>query len=161
MKEAVLHIYAVNLRYAQALLADIPDARLAEQPAAGMNHPAWVIGHLANTYDFMGSFFDLDAACEPQWKALFAGGTQPVTQRDVYPDKATLLDALQSGHKRVAQAFTEASEETFSAPLTIDRLKDRFPTVDKMVTFGLTMHEGLHLGQVSAWRRLLGMEKVF
>src|SRR3954465_416435 len=29
------------------LVADLPDADLARQPAPGMNHPAWILGHLA------------------------------------------------------------------------------------------------------------------
>lgn len=43
----LLHAWNLNLGYAKRLVADIPDDKMAIQPAPGINHAAWVLGHLA------------------------------------------------------------------------------------------------------------------
>ena len=47
MTGPLLHTWSLNLGYAKRLVADIPDGAMALQPAPGMNHAAWVLGHLA------------------------------------------------------------------------------------------------------------------
>ena len=37
----LLHARALNLGYAQRLVADIPDAKMALQPVPEMNHAGW------------------------------------------------------------------------------------------------------------------------
>jgi hypothetical protein len=50
----LLYTLATNLDDAQRLSADIPDDTMVVQPAPGMNHAAWVLGHLACTADMLG-----------------------------------------------------------------------------------------------------------
>lgn len=160
MKEEVLHTYGFNLMYAGLLVNQIPDPQMAEQPKPAMNHAAWVIGHLANTCDFMGSMLDLDPACPPSWSDLFGGGSTPTNDRARYPDKQTLLDALANGHQRVGEAFAQATAAALAAPLPNEKMRQRFATVGKLLVFGLTAHEMVHLGQLSAWRRANGLAPV-
>jgi hypothetical protein len=54
MTDPLLHTWTLNLGYAKRLVADIPDDTMALQPAPGMNHAAWVLGHLACTADMLG-----------------------------------------------------------------------------------------------------------
>ena len=56
MKNAILRSFAYNLHYANRLLTDIPAERMSEQPFPGMNHPTWIIGHLADTCDLMADW---------------------------------------------------------------------------------------------------------
>ena len=51
MLSPLIHTWNLNLGYAKRLVADIPDDQMAFQPAAHMNHAAWVLGHLACTAD--------------------------------------------------------------------------------------------------------------
>jgi hypothetical protein len=39
--------------------------------------------------------------------------------------------------------------------------KDELPTVADLATFLLTGHMGVHLGQLSAWRRMIGLPAMF
>ncbi|MEM9701826.1 MAG: hypothetical protein AAF907_05225, partial [Planctomycetota bacterium] len=44
--------YRVHTNYGQSLVADVPDDRFAEQPAPGINTPAWIFGHVAIVGNF-------------------------------------------------------------------------------------------------------------
>jgi len=159
MKDAMLNAYQVNLSYARELIDDIPDAQMADQPVAGMNHPAWLLGHLVVTGGSMLSLLGADAPCKQAWKDLFAGGTKPLADRFKYPDKGTLYRALGECHDRVTRAFQEAAPEVLDKALE-GPMANKFPTVRSLLMFGLTSHEAVHLGQLSAWRRAKGMPPV-
>ena len=71
MTGPLLHTWNLNLGYTKRLVADIPDAKMALQPAPGMNHAAWVLGHLACTADMLGAMIGLKQMCPGDWPALF------------------------------------------------------------------------------------------
>lgn len=45
----------------------VPHATLAVQPAPGMDHAAWVLGHLACTADMLGAMIGLQPVCPAGW----------------------------------------------------------------------------------------------
>jgi hypothetical protein len=48
-----LTAFRFTLAYAEKLVADLEDDHLAVLPHAGMNHPAWILGHVALGSDFV------------------------------------------------------------------------------------------------------------
>ncbi len=50
MQPDLLRGFTMNIEYAHALLADVADEQMAAQPVAGMNHPAWITGRLARSF---------------------------------------------------------------------------------------------------------------
>ena len=148
-----------NLDYARRLVADLPQDQMAVQPQPAMNHPAWVLGHLARTTDFAASFFGVAPAVPKAWEELFKGGSKP-TSTAAYPDKATLLQTLEGGHARVAEALRKAGPAALEQPPSNPKLCTRFPTTAHAVVHILIAHENMHLGQLSAWRRVQGLPAV-
>lgn len=159
LKASVVHGYEFNLLYAHRLVEDLADDRLAEQPQAGMNHPAWVLAHLVATCDYLGELLDLEPVAPRAWRQQLKD-EGPLPERARYPDKAALLEQLTAGHRRVAEAFMRASPEQFAAETADEQRRRRFPTVGMQLIYGMGPHESLHLGQVSAWRRVLAMSAV-
>jgi uncharacterized damage-inducible protein DinB len=51
-------------------------------------------------------------------------------------------------------------EAQLAAANPMQRLAERFPTTGHALTHVLVAHENLHLGQLSQWRRVLGLEAV-
>ncbi|HLJ95774.1 MAG TPA: hypothetical protein VKU02_21540 [Gemmataceae bacterium] len=78
-----------------------------------------------------------------------------------YPSKEELLQAVEEGHLQARQKGASASPEQLSQPTTNPRVKEILPTSREMVAFILTGHMGVHLGQVSSWRRLRGLPPMF
>lgn len=153
-----IDLYAKNLEYAQKLTADLPADKWAVQPAPGMNHAAWVIGHLARTSEVVASLLDKQPATQPEnWQELFGPVSIPVADASAYPAGEILLDALEAAHKRVTAAIHAVDLAILDEPPAIARLVSRFPTLRPFVTHVMLTHEMLHLGQLSAWRRVQGL----
>ena len=87
-------------------------------------------------------------------------GAKPLVDRSKYPAKAELLKALEEAHIRLADAVSKATPEALAEPAP-ERMRARFPTVGHTILALMTSHEASHLGQLSAWRRALGMPSVF
>ncbi|MFM8577784.1 MAG: DinB family protein [Planctomycetaceae bacterium] len=105
MTDPLLHTTSLKLGYAQRLVADISDAGMALQPAPGMNHDAWVLGHLACTADMLGAMIGLKPVCPSDWPTLFDWNSTPSSDASLYPSKATLLKALEDTHAQIAAAL--------------------------------------------------------
>ncbi len=162
MFERECTLYAFTMGYARLLSEDIDDARFAEQPAPGLNHPAWVLGHLAICTDYAAGLLGLPAACPKPWAQLFGPGSTPRPDRSIYPAKVDLLNVLEKGHERVTKAARNADPESIAQPHTLEIafLKGPLPTVGDLLAHLMTTHEAAHLGQLSTWRRILGMPGV-
>ena len=77
MFERECTLYAFTMGYARLLAEDIDDARFAEQPAPGLNHPAWILGHLAICTDYAAGLLGLPAACPKPWASCSAPARHP------------------------------------------------------------------------------------
>jgi hypothetical protein len=147
--------------YAQKLVADIPDEKMAAQPVAGvtMNHPAWTIAHLAWTNDnilkMLGKTSELES-----WKEKVGMGSTPVSDRSKYPSKDELLNMLKLANARLWAEVSSAPEEVLKKP-TPENMRHMFPTNGAMIIGVMTGHYASHLGQISAWRRAMGFPPVF
>ncbi len=154
-------LYAMVLRYCKLLADDIPDDQMAAQPAPGMNHAAWILGHLAVCTDYAARFLgERPLACPKDWHRLCGPGSQLQTDRAAYPAKAELLAALERGHARVAELARKATAEQLAAAQPGPFLQRELPTVGDIVAHLMTTHPCIHLGQLSAWRRARGMASV-
>jgi uncharacterized damage-inducible protein DinB len=160
MKEHVLRAAKVNSDYAQKLVADIPDDKMAEQPAPGMNHAAWVLGHLTFVADSMIRVFDQPFSMPKEWIELFNLASRPSGDRARYPSKAALLDAYEKAYARLTEAVRAAPSELLDTEFPNPKLRAQLPTIGVAMVHILTSHHGLHLGQLSAWRRAMGMPMV-
>src|SRR5262249_23610492 len=109
-------LYAFTHSYCHKLADDLDDARLATQPAPGVNHPAWILGHLAIATDGALRCLGEPGVCPPEWAKLFGPGSTPVTDRAAYPSKAELLAVLDAGHERVLGAARRADPERMARP---------------------------------------------
>ena len=157
MIDAVLASFAFNLHYAGRLLGDIPAESMCEQPLPGMNHPTWIIGHLADTCDLMADWMEVEGVCPPGWHDLFDNRSAPQADPSVYPEPGRIYEVLELGHSRMSKALRAAPDEILHKPLPRESMRSRFPTVLDGVVFEMTDHEAIHLGQLSAWRRAMGM----
>lgn len=153
-------LYADMYGYARQLVADVPDEELAEQPAPGLNHPAWTLGHLTTGADFALNLLGAKAAAPDGWAGLFAPGTVPDPNRATYPGKGELLNAYEAAHAAVDAAVAAADPAQMTKPNPVEMMRPRFPTLGDLIGYMLTTHEATHLGQLSAWRRMMGKKGV-
>jgi hypothetical protein len=160
MTDPLLHTWSLNLGYAKQLVADIPDETMALQPAPGMNHAAWVLGHLACTADMLGAMISLKPICPPEWISLFDWNSTPSSDASLYPSKATLFKALEDAHTQIAATLPDVPESRWSETTPLEAVGGFLPTMGDCFVFVMAAHENMHLGQLSAWRRVQGMARV-
>jgi hypothetical protein len=151
MTDPLLHTWNLNLGYAKRLVADIPKEKMALQPSPGMNHAAWVLGHLACTADMLGAMIGLKPVCPPEWPSLFDWNSSPSSDASLYPSKA---------HARIAAALPNVPESRWPETTPLEAVRGFLPTMGDCFVFVMAAHENMHLGQVSAWRRVQGMGRV-
>ena len=161
MLDGVIQVNSALIEYCRMLVDDIADERLAEQPVAGVNHPAWILGHLALTADGVGEMFGGQKTLPAEWRTLFGQGSKPSSVRSDYPLKRELLGAFEECHQRLRDQVAAAGPEVFSQPPTNPRAREAFPTLKELAAFILTGHIGVHLGQLSSWRRMIGLPPTF
>jgi hypothetical protein len=161
MLESDLKVNQFLVSYCRMLIGDIADERLTEQPLPGVNHPAWILGHLAFSADRAGELLGSQKQMPATWTKLFGPGSQLSATRSDYPPKDELLRAVEQGFERVRALTAEATPERLAQPTTNRYMKDALPTVKDGVAFLLTGHLGVHLGQLSSWRRMIGLPPMF
>ena len=159
MINPILGLYASTLKDTEELVKDIDDARFAEQPAGIRNHPAWTLGHLVVSGNFILIQLDEPPIQLPEsYGKLFPPGTQPTADRSVYPSKQELLTHLRAVHAAVANAVPRKHEAYFDKP-TPEKFRAFVPTRGQLILYLLASHEPGHLGQLIAWRRAAGLAK--
>jgi hypothetical protein len=161
MLDSAIQVNLFLMRYCRMLVGDNADDRLTEQPHAGVNHPAWILGHLALTADATLGKLGIHKALPAEWATLFGAGSKPSASRGVYPSKDDLLRAVEQGYQQLRQTAATATPEKLSRPTTNPGVKETLPTLKEMVAFLLSGHMGVHLGQLSSWRRMIGLPPMF
>jgi hypothetical protein len=161
MLDSANQVNLLLMQYCRTLLADIPDERMTEQPVPGVNHPAWVLGHLAWAADGTLEKLGGQSALPAGWSALFGAGSKTSDARGDYPPKDELLRVFEQSYQQLRQKAAAASPEQLSRPTANPRAKETLPTMRELVPFLLTGHMGVHLGQLSSWRRMIGLPPLF
>ena len=157
MLEHILTVGERTLGYAQALVSDIDEEAMCRQPAGLVNHPAWELGHIALVSQFASALLGVAPTLPEAWMPLFTIGSQPTDDRAAYPSTAELLAAVESRQALLTDAMRNADPSAFEAPTPDEKLRAIFPTVGDLVTSAMTSHIAVHLGQLSAWRKAMGL----
>ena len=146
--------------YAKQILADIDDSSMCQQPL-GLNHPAWLLMHLATAADYASSLLGGNGVCPADWNAK-ADTKKPMTQnRSDYPAKEELVKTFEAAFNNAADLYEKSSEDALNKPQKLGFFETELPTVRDMATFLIVAHTNLHLGQISAWRRAIGKAPLF
>lgn len=171
MSQTAVHGIANNAKivagYAEALLHGIPEDRFARFAVGAngpvvSNHPAWICGHLSLYPGRAAGMLGLGNgfAVPDSWEDLFGPKSECVDDVDGsrYPNMSELVDAMRRHQRAVADALLNVDDAALAAPTPVERYQQRFPTVMCAVDFLITSHQMLHLGQLSAWRRIEGLD---
>jgi hypothetical protein len=154
------------LGYSERLLTDVSPEQFARFATPGgaevvSNHPAFVYGHLSlygpRILEQLGAaaptvpehfvkVFSKDATCQDD-----VDGT-------IYPAMDAVTTLFFEGYRAAVMALRTASDDQLQVPNPMGGpMAEKFPTLGSMHNFYVGGHMMLHLGQVSAWRRMQGL----
>ncbi len=158
----------LSIMSAERLIAGIkPEsfARLARPGGVTIqsNHPAWVFGHLAlypvRVLTALGKPAD-SAAFPTKYESLFKNGVECCDDADgtIYPPMSELTGFFFQAYRAAVAAIAAAADDAFVKPNPAEgRMRELFPTIGSALNFYVGGHVQNHLGQLSAWRRAMGM----
>lgn len=158
----------MSLNYAERLLKDIPADRFARLAAPGgqvvpSNHPAFILGHLALYGPRIVEQLGKDASgVRPPARIVETCSKDAQCQDDpqgtIYASLSETVQAFRSGYQAALEALRSAPDIAFQQPNPAGgRLTELFPTLGSMHVFYCGGHLMMHLGQLSAWRRMQGL----
>ena len=158
----------LSLSYAERLLVGVTPEKFCRLANTGRspirsNHAAFIYGHLSlygpETVEHVGgdtsnlaipakfeTVFSKDASCEDDEDGKIYPPMNEVTEFFFLANRSA-VDALRNADDLVMQN---------SNPLE-GRMAELFPTIGSLVGFYVGGHVMMHLGQMSAWRRMLGL----
>lgn len=155
--DSVLHSLTYALDYLRDQVADVPSAHMVAQPGRLVNHPAWTIGHLTFTCQMLGGVIGVAPWLPEDWAARFGSGSVPAADINRYEPMDTALAMLMDARDRIAAAVEALSEAQLDAPFPDPAYRDVFPSVRSALVQVLVGHTAFHVGQVSQWRKAMGL----
>ncbi|MCB0337018.1 MAG: hypothetical protein KDD62_11960 [Bdellovibrionales bacterium] len=155
------------LKYGLQLVQDIEPNTFGFKPTTSdgivinLNHPAFVMGHLCVYPEKIFTLLDQDissVAAPAGFKELFLKGKECVHDPDcsIYPHKEIIVQSFENGYRSVIEVLPQIPDSGFFKANPYQDSLDRFPTAGAFVSYLLSGHMGVHLGQVSSWRRVMG-----
>ena len=164
MPPQLLTLYAFTLAMCERLMGDIPQEEMEHQPTAGVNPPAWILGHLVICTDYALNIMGQPMRQPKEWHGEFGPGSHPLPQKHSYPTRDELLTALRTGHAEVVAALASVDPKRLTAPNPLAQfpfLIETLPTAGDLLAHILSTHEAAHLGHLSNWRRQTGRKPLF
>lgn len=156
------------LMYADGLVKGISEETFAHMPSKDgphtVNSPAFNIGHLAIYPDvrILAVLGREDLVKPLPFSAdLFKAGAPCVDEPGKYPSKDVLVSTFVNRYRAVIDILPSVPEEVFARQNPVEgRAREMFPTIGALATFLLVGHTQSHLGQISVWRRIMGLGSV-
>jgi hypothetical protein len=160
--EHIIKQYNFNLEYARALVQDLTNNQMTIIPSNGLeNHPAFTLGHLVSgsalLAEDLGGVFEMP----DNWGDLFlrkgpGDPRKPDPDKGKYPSKHLLLKELEDQHNKVKKLLNNFDKRKLSENIKW-RFSSYMPTLFDIIVFMCINHEAMHLGQLAAWRRAMGL----
>ena len=129
-------------------------ASLAQLPVRA-NTFNWVLGHIVQARSGLLQLLGEEGLIDEEVKGVYTRGSQPISHDDALP-LTELLALLDQSTRRIAEAISNASDETLSALYDAER---GTTIADRMA--GLNWHETYHMGQLEILRQAGGELPVF
>lgn len=152
-----------NLDYATRLVADLTDSQMVAQPSAlvgiVMNHPAWCLSHLNVYLPIMRQIIRGESIVDPK-DHRYGMQSKPEADASCYATKAEIMAEFTAGHEAVIEELSRATDAIFDYDVKLERWQSRMPKAGIALPYLMLLHENQHLGQISAWRRAMGLPKV-
>jgi hypothetical protein len=164
--EAIAASCEMGLKYGDRMVAGVEPAQFARLASPGgkvvaSNHPAFVFGHLSLYPVRVIKALGADSTgLEPsaEFLKVFDRECQCVDDPSgtIYPPMDQVMDRFRKAYAAAAEAIRQADERILAEPNANEAMRARFPTQAAMFNFYLGGHVMMHLGQISAWRRMMG-----
>lgn len=161
LRAAVRVCWVRNEAYALRLVGDLSDPHMIAQPAPGrvINHPAWILSHLNVYMPLIAAVLGRGEVEDPVTRPHARGSRVTLKAGDYLPREALVAEYTRL-HGEATAALDGADAGVFERANPVERMRGNSPTVGVLLMTLMVKHESFHLGQLSAWRRGMGLASV-
>jgi hypothetical protein len=154
------------LGYSERLLKDVPAEKFARYAVVNgqvieSNHPAFAFGHLCLYGPRIFSQFGQAGPVAPdEFEAVFSKDAKCMDDpnANIYPAMTAVTKVYFDGYNAALKLLRSLPDSEFQVANPVGgRMTDLFPTLGSLHSFYCGGHMMMHLGQVSAWRRMMGL----
>lgn len=155
----------ISLAYAERMVTDIAPDKFSRFAIVGgstvtSNHPAFVYGHLSLYACRIVEQLGGDAtSIKPTdlYVEKFSHTATCVDDPDgtIYPPKDELVERVMTSYRAAVETLMNAEDSLFLVPNANEAMRAKFATNGSMQAFYIGGHFMIHMGQVSAWRRMM------
>ena len=157
--KSVLHSFNYSLDFITDQVADLSEPDMNTQPDGVTNHPSWIIGHLTFVCQMLGGVVGVSPWLPEEWAYRFGPGSEAVSGGKYMP-KSEALAYLHTASIRLSTAVSALDDSQLDAPFPHEAYIDVFPTVRHALTQVLVGHTAFHVGQLSVWRKAMGLPSI-
>ena len=161
--DGFLFAWNKNRAYGASLISDLDESQMTRQIApdgqAAANHPAWVYSHLSVYFPVIEAIIKNEPFEDPKGHQ-FGMNSKPTSDASVYASKDQLAADFDSSHGRIAKLLQEVGDDVLDNKIKLARWQPVMPTASLALPYLMLNHENVHLGQISAWRRIQGLASV-
>lgn len=157
--DGLIYAWKKNQDYGQKLVADLDEHQMTLQLVekdAPANHPAWIFSHLNVYLPVIVAIIDGREFEDPKTHP-FGMLSKPESDRSIYGTKQELVGEFVAGHEKVVASLQGCDVTVFDNKVLLPRWRDLMPTAGHALPYLMLNHENMHLGQLSAWRRIQGL----
>ena len=157
----------LGLGYAERLLKGIPAEKYAsfarvQDTIIESNHPAFIYGHLGLYASRIIAELGCDASAytpSADYMKIFSKDAVCVDDPDnsIYPAMDEVNTHLFTNYEAAITALEQAEDEVFQQQNPNEAMREKFATIGAMHGFYVGGHFMMHMGQMSAWRRMAGL----
>jgi len=157
----------LGLGYADRLLTGVTAQHFARFATIGettveSNHPCFILGHLSLYAPRIVTELGGDAiAIQPSERFVQAFNKDAKCvddpDRQHYPAMDEVLAAFRNGHEKAIETLEASEDDVFKQSNPNESMRGKFPTLGAMHGFYVGGHLMMHMGQLSAWRRMMGL----
>lgn len=171
LRSAIRITWVRNGAYLGRLVGDLSEAGVSSavgsaptwfsQPMSDrvINHPAWICLHL-NLYRRIIADLLRARPFDDPLDTPFGRGSKVSLDPGAHPAPSAIRSEGERLHAEVLEALDEAPLARFAAPNPLPRWRELHPRVGEQLVTLMIKHESFHLGQLSAWRRAMGLPSV-
>jgi hypothetical protein len=161
LANAILITWRRNAAYSLRLVGDLFDTQMTAQPIPGrvLNHPAWILSHLT-LYTTIAAAMLRNTPFPDPADHIYGAKSEPLADPAAYSPRTLLTAQFKAAHDDAEAALTAAGDSVFASVTPLERWRALHPTTGDMLVTLMVKHESAHLGQLSAWRRAMGLPRV-
>ena len=114
--ESFVYAWDNQLAYALALVNDLTDQQFILRPGGNMNHPAWILGHIAAYHPVTLQLLSGEPVDDPKTDPLFGfAGHGPLDDIKPYVSKQAMVSLSRTAMRRLLRRCSKPNPRTSTA----------------------------------------------